>query len=112
MPSGHKLGVTSETLQSDHCDSLSGMGVSKNCEKKVELEEDAHQGRTPGSEDSGDEGYSPHEVVEKALLLGLKGKEVTHLSGMTAHRLACEGHSDRAGPEGSTLSGTPTIRKR
>lgn len=86
--------------------------MSKNCAKKVESEEDAHQGRIPGSEDSGDEGYSPHEVVEEALLRGLKDKEMAHSSGMTAHSLACEGRSDELVLRGPLYPEPSTIRKK
>lgn len=81
--------------------------VGKNSEKKLESEEDTNQDRSPDHEDSGDSKDIHLTLMEEVLLLGLKIKRATHLSGMTAYHLACEGYPDRAGHAGLHLSGTP-----
>lgn len=50
--------------------------VEKNSEKKVESEEDTNQDRSQDNEDTGDSKDIYVTLMEEALLLGLKDKEV------------------------------------
>ena len=50
--------------------------VGKNSEKKVESEEDTNQDRSQDNEDTGDSKDIYLTLMEEALLLGLKDKEV------------------------------------